>query len=318
MKSCSEAWYDSSQLRSLFGPLTYLGVTAMSNITLELRWQSVSNGDYDSIVTFDPCPSQFFVSVIPSTSAQCGATCNGVSDPINPVSGAVYVREPDLKEQRIGGLSRFYNSADASNGNLGAGWRQSFSRRIASIYTPTTVQVYAIGSPSNSSLYSDPSIACANGFAEIQSRVSTWVGATVQYVNGICELIKNGVVIGSIPVYSNLGVPVPLPTPIFYNVVRDDGRTLLFWQNSGVLRSVAGVSLRLQQTSNGFTVIDDNDNIETYDNNGVLQLITSRSGVTQTMSYDASSRLSSVTDSFGHRLMFDYDSQSHLSTVTRQ
>jgi RHS repeat-associated protein len=84
-------------------------------------------------------------------------------------------------------------------------------------------------------------------------------------------------------------------------------------------------------------VTDDQDNVEAYNSSGVLQSITSRGGVVQTMAYDSNGRLSVVTDSFGNTLSisrnsayqiasvsfsgggtvgYGYDSSSRLSTVT--
>ncbi len=64
-----------------------------------------------------------------------------------------------------------------------------------------------------------------------------------------------------------------------------------------------------------FTNSDD-DSVETYDANGRLVSIASRTGIVQTLSYDSLLRLSSVIDSFGRSLTFTYGASSRVSTMT--
>jgi YD repeat-containing protein len=56
-----------------------------------------------------------------------------------------------------------------------------------------------------------------------------------------------------------------------------------------------------------YRFIGKDDETEDYDASGRLIRITSRSGLTQTMSYDVCSRLTAVADDFGHALTFEYD-----------
>jgi len=272
-------------------------------------------------------PDSFFLIVPPplksepnSCSAGSGALPSVVADPINPASGSVLSREGDCQGRTGVALpfTRYYDSSDSALTNLGPGWRGSFSRRIVPITFSVTLHSYVPGSPDNSSLYGNEETTCASGFAQIQSRVPNWVGATTQYLSGICQLIKNGVVIGSIPIYSNNRLPTPFPMPIAYDATRDDGQVIHFTVQGGGITSPPTIILKLQKTGSGYSLVDANDNVEAYDANGVLQFITSRAGVTQTMSYDASNRLSSITDSFGHQLTLTYDAQNRLISVTRQ
>src|SRR6266571_4510919 len=62
-----------------------------------------------------------------------------------------------------------------------------------------------------------------------------------------------------------------------------------------------------------FTNSDD-DSVETYDANGRLVSIASRTGIVQTLSYDSLLRLSSVIDSFGRSLTFTYDVQGRATS----
>jgi YD repeat-containing protein len=65
--------------------------------------------------------------------------------------------------------------------------------------------------------------------------------------------------------------------------------------------------------SGGFTgwlYVTANDDEELYDTNGRLLAITSRAGVTQTLTYGANNRVASVIDDFGHELTFLWDTAS--------
>jgi len=99
-------------------------------------------------------------------------------------------------------------------------------------------------------------------------------------------------------------------------VTRDDGQLISFTLQGGSIVAPPSIGLKLQQTSSGYTLTDQNDNAETYDANGKLLSLTNRAGVVQTMNYDGSGRLGTVTDSFGHRLSLSYDSQGRVSSVT--
>lgn len=67
----------------------------------------------------------------------------------------------------------------------------------------------------------------------------------------------------------------------------------------------------------GWSYVNENDEIENYDNTGRLLSITNKAGLVQTLKYDsASSKLISVTDPFGKNLLFSYDSVGRLSGVT--
>ena len=68
--------------------------------------------------------------------------------------------------------------------------------------------------------------------------------------------------------------------------------------------------------SGGWTLVDGDDNTETYNSNGVLLSIKSRAGVVITLSYDGSGNLTTVADPFGHQLTFAYDGSGNLTTMT--
>jgi len=261
-------------------------------------------------VADDPPPK----SVSDSNPTAC------VGDPINPTTGAVIKSEGDCMASSPSqpSFSRIYSSSNSSSTNLGTGWRGSFSRRIDVYSVIAARRTYIANSPDNSTLYSSASAACTSGFAQIQSRVPTWAGAIAVYEENLCKIEKNSVVMGILPVYTNGAFSMSVATPVGYEVTRDDGQVIRFTMQSGVITAPPTITLQLQTTANGYTLADASNNVEAYDNTGVLQTITSRSGGVQSMFYDVSGRLSTVTDSFGHKLILGYDAQNRVISVTRQ
>jgi YD repeat-containing protein len=143
--------------------------------------------------------------------------------------------------------------------------------------------------------------------------------ATATYANGVCALTVGGTRIGTLPLYyASPQLPAPGGTLLGFDATRDDGQLITFTLQGSSIIAPPTIGLKLQQTPSGYTLIDDNDNVEIYDTTGRLLSLTSRAGVVQTMGYDTSARLSTVTDNFGHQLTLNYNSQGLLSSVTRQ
>jgi YD repeat-containing protein len=296
-------WYQVSWSgqNSLGSPISGTGLTA--------SYQERTN----------PAGCQCYVSVALPAAPQCGPTCNGVGHPINPASGAVYDMIADAPESaNTTGFKRFYNSTDTGGGDFSSGWRHSFSRNIQPKYGGTDYRPYE-QTQDNSSLYTDEATACASGFAEIKARSSTWANATASYANGVCSLSVGNTRIGTLAI---LYTSTPTPNPSTLTLVgldstRDDGQLISFTVSGGTIVSPPSIGLRLQQTSSGYTLQDENDNVEAYDVNGRLLSVATRAGVVQTLTYDSLGRISTVTDSFGHSLILTYDGQNRLSTVNR-
>jgi YD repeat-containing protein len=269
---------------------------------------------------------QFWVRPQPKLNAELGccdapSPPSSVGHPINVANGNVFSSEHD-----VGGatnalaIRRFYNSnsGDLASNNL-AGWRYGFSRHIEAVRNVASFQAHDATDPSNSSLYQTAALACTAGFAQIQSKVPNWSGVTANYANDKCSLSKGGVNVGTLPIlFAFPQLPPSRSNVLRIDATRDDGNVVSFNFQGGVTIPPPGTAMRLQQIPSGYTLTDANDTVETYDSNGVLQTITSRAGVTQTMSYDVSGRLVTVTDSFGHRLTLSYDPQNRVISVTRQ
>ena len=87
---------------------------------------------------------------------------------------------------------------------------------------------------------------------------------------------------------------------------RPDGSTYSFTNTSGAWLAIdPDVNAQLVSLgSAGWVLTDQNDNVETYTQNGQLSSIKTRSGYQQNLTYDANGNLASVTDSFGRTLTF--------------
>src|SRR5207342_2589414 len=105
---------------------------------------------------------QIFGSDAPPKHAQFCPSCNKVADPIDPATGGMYLHEVDFK---MGGsrlqFKRSYDSTSTLLGDLGVGWRHSFSRKIRPHYVGQDLAPYTAGI-GVSSIYADEPIACVS------------------------------------------------------------------------------------------------------------------------------------------------------------
>jgi RHS repeat-associated protein len=122
--------------------------------------------------------------------------------------------------------------------------------------------------------------------------------------------------VGTLQIQSNAPLSSAPTVPIEYDVIRDDGQALRFTLQNGVVNNQPGVSTRLAVTGSGFTVTDDDDNVEVYNTAGVLQSITSRAGVVQTISYDSSGLFHEAIDSFGNSVTVARNSWGAIGSIT--
>jgi YD repeat-containing protein len=263
-------------------------------------------------------PGLFWVQGAP---LPCDCTNAPVADPINLGAGAVSRRENDIgipDTQSSLSFARFYNSGDTGGSHIGPAWRHSYDRSIMVNSSVAFASSYPGASATVSAQYPTAATACVSGFAAIRSQVNGWQNASAAYINNVCVIsTAAGGVVSTLAIYSAYGTQ-PQSARVEYDAIRDDGQMLRYNTQNGLINNPPGISVRLAQTTSGFTLTDDDDTVETYNSNGTLLTVTGRAGVVQTMSYDGSGRLSGVSDSFGHSLTFGYDAQSRLSTVTRQ
>src|SRR5581483_11997385 len=227
-----------------------------------------------------------------------------------------YKTETDIPAGQTRPISfeRFYNSQDGAGTDMGPGWRHSYARSIIVSHAPSVPLAYPGQSASVSAAYSDPATACVQGFADTRPAVSAWAAASASYADNTCILSSNGQSIGTLVIYSS-SANAPISSVTEYDVIRDDGRILRYTTQGGIINNPPGSSLRLSVTSSGFTLVDDADTVEAYDATGVLQTISSRTGIVQTLTYDSTGSLSSVTDSFGNSLTITRNAGNQVAAV---
>ena len=301
---------DSPYLLVAFGTLQTSSCGSQDGTT------SVAFSELNHVEVIPPPPSFYVVATTPPLGQTSSPDAAG--EPINPAVGNVYASESDVKFAGSGAISfsRFYNSADTTGVDGVPGWRHSYSRSIKGILqTPTST--YPGQSSTVSPEFSTPSAACTQGFAAIQASVSAWASATASFNHGNC-VVSNGTSTISVLAIQIQGLDPPTPpsNPVEYDVIRDDGQTLRFTMQGGVINNPPGIPVRFAMTGTGFTVTDDQDNIEAYNFLGALQSITSRAGVVQTVSYDSNRLFSGVTDSFGNSLTVARNTQGSIASIT--
>lgn len=255
--------------------------------------------DYFAIVdTTDPCSAQ---------------AC--FHEPINAENGNVYKSQEDVQFVGAGAIaySRYYSSNDGSGVDGVPGWRHSYSRSIAAL-TQLPIATYPPSNGLVSPEYSSPEAACISGFAYLQPSVPGWANAEASYTGNTCVVSSGSTVLGTLQIEKNSN-QTPAATPLEYDAIRDNGETLRFTLQTGTPAAQPGQTLRFAVTGAGFTVTDDDDNVETYNTAGVLQSVTSRSGVVQTVQYDGTGLFSGVTDSFGHTISVTRNTAGSIATL---
>jgi len=294
-------------------PPTSAGVSCYVEIFQSLNGGLWEHYAWDSLQSENS--PQFWISGYAAPLSDCG-TCNNAGDPINPATGNVLSIETDIAFHGASAIAyrRYYNSNDSTGVDGVPGWRHSYDRYINVIYS-NPGGVYAYPTLMLSSQYTTPATACNSGFNDIKYYVPGWSSASASYSNGVCVVSLNSVTIATPPIYSAPIANPPQSSPIEYDVVRDDGQILRYPVQGAVVTNPAGISIRLVVTGSGFTVTDDDDNVESYNSSGVLQSITSRSGVVQTIFYSGG-LFSGVTDSFGNSISVARNSQNNIGSVS--
>ncbi len=109
------------------------------------------------------------------------------------------------------------------------------------------------------------------------------------------------------------------PTSVL--VIRADQKTLTFTLQNGLWRSTPDINATLEPLTaasgeiTGWRYTTGADHVEFYDAIGRLRSITTRAGLTQSLSYDGA-RLASVKDPFDRTLTFAYDTRNRVHSVT--
>ena len=285
----------------------------------EFRSEGNQTGEVNTATTNDgvppqPCP-EYFVQSTPQLDCP---TCDKVSDPINPGTGNVFSAEDDVAFSDPSPIRfrRYHNSLDPTGADRVPGWRRSYSRSINTL-TQGPSATFSGQSSTVSAQFSTQSSACTSGFGQIQGSVSAWAGATATLTNGVCSINNSSsILLATLPINS-ISILAGTTTPIEYDLIRDDGQVLRYTvSTSGTITPPPGSSIRLAVTSTGFTVTDDDDNLEVYNTAGTLQSITSRSGIVQNIAYDSNGLFKSVTDGFGNTLTVTRNTQGSIGSIS--
>lgn len=298
-----------------------------------IRWQ-VCNSEGSTCATISgtyACGVYKYIKVPlpPDLSHPCGT--GAAPGPANNVGSAPSAGNPVVlangnkcesdTDYQVSGLgsalkfARYYNGLDISGG-IAPGWRSSYSRHVTLAQVPVTN--YPTDSVIYSSLYPDSGSACTQGWAQISAQAPRLQAAIASYQNGTCTLSLNGTAMQTIQVLSTDGAEQTWndPPETVLQATRDDGQIDSYVVTGSSTTAEAGLARKAQITTNGFTITDENDTVETYGVNGNLLTITDRAGNTQTMGYDSGGRLWTVTDALHRQLVLNYDAQGHLGGVT--
>jgi YD repeat-containing protein len=106
-------------------------------------------------------------------------------------------------------------------------------------------------------------------------------------------------------------------------VTRPDGPAYTFTLTNGawipdadVADTLASLPNACGTTATGWKFTNSaNDEVETFDSNGVLCSIANRAGLTQKITYDPAGRIATITDPFARALTFGYDSSDRITTI---
>jgi len=255
-----------------------------------------------------------YVAVAPEDSPP--SSCP-VGNPIDTSTGAKIQKETDVASQGVGqtGFERTYNN---SNKALGGSWYNSHQKSLR-VISPEKIQIIR----DKSSPYGSKATACTNGWNELKTRITdAWAqGASAQYVNNTCQVVRNNVVVRNIPIVpegQNIEIYIK---PGAIQLVRENGSILSFGLGAGdQYTELNGERGQLVAINNADPIAwrykATNGDIEDYNADGKLLSITASNGVKQELFYDpASGLLTRVKDSTNRELLFSYTG-NQISSVT--
>lgn len=255
-----------------------------------------------------------YVAVAPEDSPP--SSCP-VGNPIDTSTGAKIQKETDVASQGVGqtGFERTYNN---SNKALGGSWYNSHQKSLR-VISPEKIQIIR----DKSSPYGSKATACTNGWNELKTRITdAWAqGASAQYVNNTCQVVRNNVVVRNIPIVpegQNIEIYIK---PGAIQLVRENGSILSFGLGAGdQYTELNGERGQLVAINNAAPITwrykAPNGDVEDYNADGKLLSITARNGVKQELFYDATSGLlTRVKDSTNRELLFSYNGNK-ISSIT--
>lgn len=265
----------------------------------------------------DGCVDSFFISTdsLSPPSLSCSKDQGFVLNPINAATGFKHQIEPEIVSNGAGQVSLELQYANGKS-TLDPFWNHTYNKRIVNIDATFPAMMRDKSGP-----YLQKTDACVSGWNEMKVRsTQTWAaGSTAVYSNGLCKVIKNGVVVKYLPIVSSDPVD-PADIPEAVQLRRPNGSALEFQSMDGInfspLNGDQGILKRINTGNVMWRYLTKGGEIEEYSNSGKLLSVTATNGVKQTLTYDATSGLlMQVQDSTGHKLIFAY-TNSLLSSVT--
>lgn len=239
-----------------------------------------------------------------------------VAEPVNSATGDKVEEVTDFSTAGSGqlfGLTRVYNSAfqTARAGQMGGHWRTNFDRSLGFIPSSASLPAYSLAVGYNT--YCAPA-GCGGSAA----------GSTGVFPSNITCLTYQNVCIAQSPLDWENIAPGTDPTQYKVVVCTKEGGTLIFvWNGTQWVSQDSDVKTTLTMLGSGpsnitgWTYVNENDEIETYDTAGRLLSIKSRNGVVDTLTYTGTQQFpSSVVDTFGHQIQFTYGTNGVLSSLT--
>jgi RHS repeat-associated protein len=233
-------------------------------------------------------PEQLLGAALAAVCSRLDGGCGGGGprggNPVDFATGEKYQLETDYTGAGDNPLvlQRVYISSALDTGTTSSGqkWRHTYER---SIYVPPPDNgVDANGNP------------LGNGYViteDTGSRAAAQVAAVPPRPNAVV---------------------VFRPNADYYQFNYRSGR---YTANANVVGTLSRQTDAAGNTT-GWVYLNEKDEIEQYDADGALLSITTRAGMTQTLSYDANGFLTQVRDHFGRTLGFTYNASGDVDTIT--
>lgn len=239
-------------------------------------------------------------------------------NPVEISKGKKYQSEIDIYAEGHGQvfLTRFISTAGSGSTSL---WRHNYDKRIAIVDPVHSASSFV---KQKSKPYDGELTACETGWKDISSQISeSWaIGAVAIFKEGSCQIVKDNVVVKSLPLVASNEVYGSI-RPSAVQLQREDGSTINF-QSYGEagFSTIAGDSGKLERIGSGnytWRYSASNGDVEEYSSDGRLLSITASNGVKQTLSYDFTTNLLiSVEDTLGGKLRFNYAANVLISVTT--
>ena len=237
-----------------------------------------------------------------------------VGNPIGTAAGVKTQKETDVYpfgEDQIK-FERTYNNATENNHQV---WRHSYAKELR-VLDPNKMEGIRLNGWIS---FASKAEACTEGWEFIRvNDPQSQRGDTAQYVNGKCQVWRNGSIVKNLAVVINEVSETNPPSAVL--LVRENGSAVSFISDDNTLfRSLNGTYGELHRVSEGeiaWRYYATSGEIEDYSLEGKLKTITARGGMKQELVYDVTTGLlNSVRDATGRELSFSY-SNNRLVSVT--